>query len=163
MMFLSMKKRAFSPLVLASLILAATPVRAQDSVNAPVLEFASRIANVCLGHWEMPSCLGVVSDSNMVLLSNYGEVLQKGGHNDEAEQLKQHCAATTAASQQAVPAYAMHSALTECANTIADIAGKTSMQPDPSHYQLLIAPLLCLGTDPRCAGIESQMQSYKTK
>jgi hypothetical protein len=161
---MKIKKLAFTA-VTAVIVLASAPVQAQTPAQTPAadgqtLQFAGKIAGACLDHWEAPSCLSAVSESNMALLSNYGAALQNGGYAAEAEQLKQHCAATTAASQETVPAYAMRSALTECANTITDISGKTGVQPDPSHYQLLLAPLLCLSADPRCAPIAEQMKAY---
>ena len=128
--------------------------------SATSLQFAKSVATACVADWTAQSCLSAVSDSNLALLSNYGADLQNRKMEAAAENLKQHCAATTAANQQAVPPYAMHSALTECANTITDIAASTGVQPDPSHYQLLIAPLLCLGANPACADITAQLKTY---
>lgn len=137
-----------------------TAATAQTPPSATSLQYAQSVARACVADWTAQKCLSAVSDSNMVLLSNYGADLQNHKLDSAAETLKQHCAATTAANQQNVPAYAMHSALTECANTITDLAAQTGIQPDPSHYQLLIAPLLCLGADPSCAQITRQMQGY---
>lgn len=128
--------------------------------SATSVQFAQSVARACVSDWAAQKCLSAVSDSSMVMLSNYGADLQNRKMNTAAETLKQHCAATTAASQQNVPPYAMRSALTECANTIADLAASTGIQPDPSHYQLLVAPLLCLGADPACAEITAQMKLY---
>jgi hypothetical protein len=124
------------------------------------LQFAKSVATACTADWAAQKCLSAVSDSNMTMLSNYGADLQNRKMEPEAETLKQECAATTAANQQTVPAYAMHSALTACANAILGIVQRTGVSPDPSHYQLLVAPLLCLGGDPSCAQITAQMQAY---
>lgn len=142
------------------LMFTAPVVFAQATPSATSLQYARSIAQACLADWTAQKCLSAVSDSNLVLLSNYGADFQNRKMESSAETLKQHCAATTAANQQTVPAYAMHSALTECANTITDLSDQTGVRPDPSHYQLLIAPLLCLGADPSCAQITEQMRAY---
>ncbi|MBI2234543.1 MAG: hypothetical protein HYU57_06115 [Micavibrio aeruginosavorus] len=146
--------------IFAFLLIASSPAMAQNTPSATSLQYAQQIAKACINQWEAQTCLGAVADSNMVLLSNYGADLQSRKMEAEAEALKQHCAATTAASRQQVPAYAMKSALTECANTITDLAARTGVQPDPSHFQLLIAPLLCLGGDPACAALSDQLAAY---
>lgn len=144
----------------ALLLFLACPAMAQTAPSATSLQYAQHIAKACINQWEAQTCLSAVADSSMVLLSNYGADLQNRKMEADAESLKQHCAATTAASRQQVPAYAMKSALTECANTITDIAARTGIQPDPSHFQLLIAPLLCLGGDPACAALSEQLAAY---
>lgn len=128
--------------------------------SATSVQFAKSIARACLPDWAAQKCLSAVADSNVSLLSNYGADLQGRKMDADAETLKQHCAATTAANQQTIPAYAMRSALNECANTITDLSTRTGVLPDPSHFQLLIAPLLCLGDNPSCAQIIEQMQVY---
>lgn len=151
-------------MIACCLSVALTLPRAQaQNAAAPsqvVLQFAASVAQACVADWGAQGCLSAVSESNIAMLSDYGAALQNAKHDAAAETLKQHCAATTAASQQNVPAYAMLSALTECANTISDIASRTALMPDPSHYQLMIAPLLCLGGNPACAEITAQLTAY---
>jgi hypothetical protein len=141
--------------------LSAAPAWAQSaSVSSPIGQEASVVAKACLSNWQAPGCLKAVSGGALVLASNYGVALQQGGHAGEAEQVKQHCAASTAATQGNYPAYAMKSAFTECANTITDIAGKTGVQPDPAQFQLLVGPTLCLSGDPRCSAVETGLKAY---
>ncbi len=155
--------RLSSTLFLASVIvlaLAGQSLAQTVTPSATSLKFARSVALACVADWTTQKCLGAVSDSNMTLLSNYGADLQGRKMDAAAETLKQHCAATTAATRQNVPPYAMHSALVECANAMTDLAASTGVQPDPSHYQLLIAPLLCLGADPACPAITTQLQAF---
>jgi hypothetical protein len=136
------------------------PARAQLQASAGIREQASAMANVCLDNWQAPACLKAVSTSALVLAANYGTALQQGGHAAEAEEIKQHCAASTAATQGDYPAAAMKSAFTECANTVSDVAGKTGVNPDPSQYQLLVGPVMCLEGDPRCAAVTSGLKAF---
>ncbi len=125
------------------------------------LAAAQQIAPVCIGAWESPACLTAVSASNMVMLSNYGAVLQEKKLEAPADTLKQHCAASTAHGEQQFPAYAMKSAFIECVNTITDVAGQTTVPPDVDHFQLLVMAALCLSKDPRCAPMEQALGQYK--
>ncbi len=145
---------------LLSLVSLAAPARAQLDAPAGVKQEAAAIAGACLNNWEAPACLKNVSGAALVLAANYGTALQQGGHTGEAEDIKQHCAASTAATQGDYPANAMRSAFTECANAISDIAAKTGVNPDPSQYQLLIGPTLCLSGDQRCAAVTSGLQAF---
>ena len=155
-------------LAIALAFAAVTPARAQTPVQqsmaiAPspaVTQEAGFLAQACLSNWQAPGCLKAVSGAALVGAANYGSTLQQGGHPAEAEQIKQHCAAATAGTQGDYPAYAIRSALTECVNTISDVAGKTGVNPDPNQYQLLLGPALCLSGDARCAAVNAGLQKY---
>jgi hypothetical protein len=97
----------------------------------------------------------------MVMLSNYGGVLQEKKLEAPAETLKQHCAASTAHREKKFPAYAMTSAFIECVNTITDLTEQTTIPPDVDHFQLLVMAALCLSKDPRCAPMEKALAQYK--
>lgn len=121
---------------------------------------AGRVADVCPEHWETPECLSAVSESNLVLVANYGATLDKRGKKKSLEQLKEHCAASTAGSRGDYPAYAMRSAFVECANIIVDISNATRIEPDKSHYQILVGSVLCLDEDRRCSYVEEGLNKY---
>ncbi len=114
------------------------------------------VSDQCVGRWETQACMKALSEASLSMASYYAERLSKSGNQKQMEPLKQGCAASTAAIKVKVPAYAMKSALTECANTVSDIVEKTGVQPDISLYQILIAGVLCIGKDQQCAGLESQ-------
>lgn len=139
----------------------AFPVQAQ-TVSPDSMTHARNIANVCPNAWDSEACLKAVSESNLVMVSNYGAVLQEKKLEAQAETLKQHCAASTAAREQVYPAYAMKSAFTECANIISDLVDQTKIRPDVDHYQLLVVPVLCLSQDARCVPLEKALLQYKT-
>lgn len=137
---------------------AQTAQPAQPVITAQVAAFAKQIAGVCPENWENQDCLKALSESNLSMVSNYAETLDKAGHKDQLEPLKQTCAASTAAAKGAYPAEAMKSAFTECANSIYDITTKTSLTPDQSHYQLLVAGILCLNKDAQCKLLETSLK-----
>lgn len=125
-------------------------------------EYASRVAANCLGgKWEEQPCLKSVSENNLVMAANYGAKLQKSNKNADAEKLKQHCAAATAASKGEYPAYAMRSAFVECANMIYDIKEASAISPDLSQYQILVGAVQCLDGSAACKVFEMGMQRYK--
>jgi len=129
--------------------------------SAMAVQFAQLVSKACLNkQWETPACLSAVSNSNLALAATYGSDLQNKGFAAAAEQIKQHCAASTAAREQAYPAYAMKSAFTECANMIYDVSEQTKVTPDQAHYQLLVAPILCMSNDQRCLGVEQGLAPY---
>lgn len=136
------------------------PVKAQTASEASVT-YAKRIAPVCIGAWETPACLTAVSESNLVLASNYGAKLQENKQDTAAETLKQHCAASTAHREKQYPAYAMESAFVECINIISDLNDQTGIAPDVDHYQLLVMAGLCMRKDRRCPPMERGLQQYK--
>ena len=125
------------------------------------LAAAKSIAGVCPGAWESPACLTAVSHSNYALVSNYGAALQQAKLDAPAETLKQKCAASTAHREQAFPAAAMKSAFIECANGISDLVDQTQVSPDLDHYQLLVAPVLCMNKDKSCASLERGLKNYR--
>ncbi|MGH1403694.1 MAG: hypothetical protein ACRBDL_05580 [Alphaproteobacteria bacterium] len=110
----------------------------------------------CVGQWEKQICMKALSEASMAMASKYAERLNQSGNGNQMEPLKQGCAASTAAMKVNVPAYAMKSALTECANTVSDVVDTTGVQPDINLYQILIAGVLCIGKDQQCAMLEAQ-------
>lgn len=146
--------------LLAFLSFGATAAQAQTASEASVT-YAKRIAPVCIGAWETPACLTAVSESNLVMASNYGGALKERNLEAAAETLKQHCAASTAHREKQFPAYAMESAFVECINIISDLNDQTGLSPDVDHYQLLVMAGLCMRKDPRCAPMENALKQYR--
>lgn len=157
-MFTHLKKLAVPAIVLQAL--AFTPAMAAGSVSQNGLAFAKLLGQHCPGQWESPSCLKAVSESNMSMVSSYGGALQEGGKQQAAEQIKQNCAASTAATEGNYPAYAMKSAFIECANTISSVAEQTGVSPDLSQYQLLIGATMCLDKAEGCQNIEQSLRQH---
>ncbi len=120
------------------------PAHNGTPASPQAIELGKQAGAVCPGKWESPECLSVISSSNLAMASNFGAALKDKGLEADAEQVKQHCAASTAAQKQAFPAYAMKSAFIECANLVADITQKTGVQPDLSQYQLMVGATMCL-------------------
>ena len=145
-------------MVLSAVCALALPAHAASEAS---LIHAKRIAAVCPGAWESPACLTALSESNLVMVSTYGANLQERKMDAPAETLKQHCAASTAHREKAFPAYAMKSAFIECANIISDLVDQTKVMPDADHYQLLVAPVLCMNKDASCAQLEKGLLQYK--
>ena len=134
-----------------------TPVK----VNGVVAGHMKNMGAYCADHWERETCLKELSSLAMDMVSEYGALLEIEKKEAAKETLKQHCAASTAALKVSVPAYAMRSAITECANTISDIHGKTSVKPDLNLYQLFVGAALCLGDEPSCKEIEQTLKSHQ--
>ncbi len=147
--------------VFAFTVLVSAPAEARTNENNPAKTYIGPIAQKCSGSWEAQDCLKVLSQSTLVLASNYGADLKEQGNENAAENLKQHCAAATAATRMEVPADAMRSAMTECANIIFDISQKTGVKPDQSHYQLLVYPVMCLSGDANCPAVEKGLAEYR--
>lgn len=150
-------------LLTATILLPHTNAQAQfitPKASKVSIQHAKIVSKACIGNWESQPCLKAVSESALVFAANYGAKLKRRGKSKSMETLKQHCAAATAASQGEYPAYAMQSAYTECANIIYDISEETKVTPDQSHYQLLVAPVLCLSKARECKGIESGLKKY---
>lgn len=150
--------------VLAFSALSLQPAQAQymkPQASSVSVEYARSVAKACIGQWESQGCLKSLSESALVFISNYGAALQKAGKVQELEVLKEECAASTAASQGEYPAYAMKSAFTVCSNTIYDILEKTKIMPDQSHYQLLVAPVMCMNSPRDCKSIESGLSRFR--
>ena len=134
--------------------------QAQMEAKTPE-QLAGNVASACIGNnWESQNCLRNVSEGVLYMAADYAARLQHAGQPNGIETLKQKCAAATAATQQEVPAYAMESALTTCANSVYTVTQQTGVSPDPDLYQLVIAPILCLKGDERCKGIERQLGQY---
>ena len=121
---------------------------------------ATQIANACIGNWDSQNCLKAISESNMIMVSEYGAMLQETNQKAAAETLKQHCAASTAATKGNYPAYAMKSAFTECANTIYDVTAQTKTDADQNRYQVLVGATLCLDGDARCKAVEDGFKPF---
>ena len=152
--------KIFATLTLTIILVAASPASAKDEKPSETsLQFAKMIAGACPNRWESPDCLKTLGESNFVLVANYGGTLLENQKKADAETLKENCAASTAAREVSVPAYAMASAMTECVNTIGDIAGKTGIKPDLSHFQMMGFPALCLSKDPVCNGFTMQLKA----
>ncbi len=124
-------------------------------------KYAAGVASACVGNWQSQPCLKASSEAAMALTAKYMASLNQTGKTTQAETIKQHCAAATAAMTEQVPADAMRSAYTECANMIYDVSEQTGIKPDQSLYQLLVAPVLCLSGDQRCSMIEQGLASYR--
>jgi len=138
----------------------APPRDVVPSTNA--LDHANIVANACLsGQWATQPCLSALSDNNMVMASNYAAALSESAMTQSAENIKQHCAASTAASNESYPAGAMRSAFVECVNIIVDESKKSGITPDQSQFQLLFSAVQCLDGAPSCAAIEQGLSRYK--
>ena len=139
----------------------AAPVQAQSTASSLTKAELSSVTRSCISKWDKPACLKSISQSTLSMASEYHDALTAAGKATEAENLKQHCAAATAATQQDFPAYAMKSAFTECANIISDIVEQTQMMPDANRYQLLYGSVSCMSADASCPAIESGLSAYK--
>lgn len=140
-----------------------TPPMTAAPASAQATELGKQAGAVCPGRWDSAECLSVISSSNLAMASNFGAALKNKGLDADAEQVKQHCAASTAAQKQAFPGYAMKSAFIECANLVADVSQKTGVQPDLGQYQLMVGATMCLDNDIRCAGIAEQLKNIAAK
>ncbi len=124
--------------------------------------YAARVARACLdGRWESAGCLKQVSESVLVMVSNYGGALKDKMKVAQADKVKEHCAAATAASKQDYPAYAMRSAFVECANALSDVAGAAGMMPDLTQYQILIGAVQCLDKGTACVAVEQGLARFR--
>ncbi|MAE50190.1 MAG: hypothetical protein CMH27_00085 [Micavibrio sp.] len=136
-----------------------TPGASNAQQPTPVtIVHAKTIAETCPGQWEHQRCLQSLSYSNLALAGQYAEALNKAGKKDAIETLRQTCAASTAATKGEYPPAAMTSAFTTCANSIYSLSEETGIKPDQSHYQLLIAAILCLNKDPQCELLEAGLK-----
>lgn len=157
------RMKFLSLLTLALFAFAPTTSHAENAPSTTALTYAKSMGQSCPGQWESQPCLKAASQSSLALAANYGGALQEKKLAADAENIKQHCAAATAATQGEYPAYALKSAFIECANTISDTATKTTLDPDVSHYQLLIATIMCLDKDAGCVEIEKTLKSHAGK
>lgn len=139
----------------------ATPAQAAPSqeaalpkLNSVVLGHVKAVTSACVKKWEDQACMKVLASMNVTLASIYAESLHNSDKRSYMEQLKNHCAASTAALQVSVPAYAMRSAMTECVNSMTTISQKTSVFPNPSLSQLAVSAVLCIAKNKVCSEIE---------
>ncbi len=121
------------------------------------LPFMLKISQNCPNIWEEKPCLQSLAVLSHTMATDYSDRLEKAGHGDALEPLKQHCAAATAAAEIDVPAYAMKSALTECINHISDTTEQTEVPPDLNMYQLAVSAVICMNKDEKCKSIEAEL------
>ena len=134
--------------------------RSKGQMSKAASVYAGKISRACPGQWEKQICLKVMSETYLTAASTYAEALEKAGHKNEQETLKEHCAASTAATKlDDIPAYAMRSAFVECSNEIYAIFERTSVMPDQELSQLMIMGALCLDKDPRCGLMEKGLKA----
>lgn len=140
----------------------AQPAPKEEAPSQNALNNARSVANTCLGgQWEKQACLKAVSQNNLIMASEYAGALKEAGKAQEAEFIKETCAASTAAAQEEFPAYAMRSAFTECVNAIPSAANATGILPDQSQFQLLVAAIQCLDKGEACTAIEQSLARYR--
>ncbi len=139
--------------------------KAQPTQNQPsstAADFAGRVAQACVGgKWTQQNCLKAVSENNLVMASNYAAALKEAKKTSHSENVKEHCAASTAATKGEYPASAMRSAYVECVNLIVDTANATGMVPDQSQFQLLVGAVQCLDKTEACSAIEQALSRYR--
>ncbi len=157
--------------VMGCVVISASPSFAQNQ-QAPspatisMAQHAKSIANSCLHKWTHIGCYGAVSDSNQVLVKDYMAKLKTAGHPQLAEKVRQECAASTAVrrfvqeSGKNISANAISEAFTVCVNQITEANEATQVKPDPTYYQLLLIPTLCLREDPRCGSMASSLRPF---
>ncbi|MCF8495284.1 MAG: hypothetical protein K9G62_01305 [Alphaproteobacteria bacterium] len=133
---------------------------AQTVADKSVLDHARKVAQACPGQWEDHACSVTVSQAAKYMVIKYAEDLDKRGLKNAVEYLKDHCAASTVIDQTDVPAYAVKSAFTECANGIVDIANEAKVKPDPSYMELFGGAIWCMeNKQPVCGEIERQLMA----
>lgn len=123
-------------------------------LSSTVSKHVQAVTFSCLKQWEKQTCMKTLSSLNFTLVTSYAEALRGANKKASIGQLKNGCAASTAALKISVPAYAMRSAMTECVNLMADISDKTSIHPEPSLSQLAVSAILCIGKNKACPEIE---------
>lgn len=134
-----------------------------EEINRIIIMHTQEIGAYCVGAWQNQKCMSALSSSTLTMASLYAEALEKSGHKDAQDPLMQNCAAATAATKVEVPAYAMKSAMTTCANAIYDITESTKIKPNLTHFQLLVEPIFCLGGDERCGKFEELLRTVVAK
>ncbi len=116
-------------------------------------------AKYCSHEWESQICMKTLSEASLIMTSNFADDLNKNGFEGHLEELKQHCAASAAATKVNVPASAQRSAIVECVNHIVDVSEKTGLKPDPNFYQLMVGSVLCFDKNAACILIEQGLDS----
>ncbi len=139
----------------------ATPAQAAPSqaaalpkLSSVVLGHVKAVTSACVEKWEDQACMKALASMNVTLASTYAASLHSSNKRSYMGRLKNHCAASTAALQVSVPAYAMRSAMTECVNSMTTISQQTSVFPDPSLSQLAVSAVLCIAKNKACSEIE---------
>ena len=140
-------------------------VVASDPSRADVIVSSIRhAADKCLSKWEAASCITELGHFSTTLVTFFAHDLEAAGHQAQLEPLRQSCAASTASSKMAVPAYAQSSAMTECANMMYDISVKAQLVPEATMYQFMIMSVMCLNKDQRkCAAMEVGVNTFLEK
>lgn len=119
---------------------------------------AGEMAVRCFNNkWTSPKCLRMISESVLQMAGEYSARLEAKSKVKGMDDLRENCAAATAASKIAVPAYAMESALAACVNSIYKISQETGILPDADLYQLVIMPAVCLKKQGQCSELEKQV------
>lgn len=132
-------------------------------IDKIVIIHTQEIGAYCIGAWQSQKCMKALSSSNLTFSSLYAEKLELGGKKKAQDALLENCSASTAATKIDVPAYAMKSAMTTCANAIYDITEATKIKPNLTHFQLLVEPIFCLGGEERCEKFEELLRNIISK
>lgn len=132
-------------------------------IDKIVIIHTQEIGAYCIGAWQSQKCMKALSSSNLSLASLYAEKLELGGKKKSQDALLENCSASTAATKVDVPAYAMKSAMTTCANAIYDITEATKIKPNLTHFQLMVEPIFCLGGEERCEKFEELLRNIISK
>lgn len=134
-----------------------------QQIDRMTLMHTQEIGAYCVGSWQSQPCMKALASTNLTVATLYSRALERKGQKKMHDPLLQGCAASTAAVKREVPAYAMKSAMTECANAISDISEATKVKPNPTHFQLLVEPIFCLGGEPRCGKFEELLRQIVAK
>lgn len=137
--------------------------KSSPKLDDVVLGHVKDVTSSCLNTWDGQTCMKALSSMNMTLASTYAQTLHSSNKKSYMGRLKNGCAASTAALEVSVPAYAMRSAIAECVNIMTTISEKTSVFPDPSLSQLAISAFLCMGQDKSCDEIEKSLVAIAQK
>lgn len=129
----------------------------QKEIPAYVLAYARNVYSSCAGAWKSMPCISTMAQLSKDMTINYAQNLEIAKQESYHEYLKQRCAASTAALQEKVPAYAQKSAMTECLNTISDLTESTGTEPDLNLYQLAVGGVQCLDKEGSCNVFEEQL------
>lgn len=129
-----------------------------QQVDRMTLMHTQEIGAYCVGSWQSQPCMKALASTNLSVATVYARTLEAKGQKKMHEPLLKGCSASTAAVKREVPAYAMKSAMTECANAISDISNATKIKPNPTHFQLLVEPIFCLSGEPRCGKFEELLR-----
>lgn len=127
------------------------------NIRPQVMEYVGFVYESCASAWKTFSCVQSLSSLSRDITIDYAERLEKARQSKFQDSLKENCAATTAALQQEVPAYAQKSAMTVCFNAISDIAQASGVKPDLDLYQLAVGSVACIDQVGACKILEDQL------